>query len=289
MAPTRHRSGLLLAAQGAVLAVVLVLGAVSASARPDSRLPELLRAPTGPVVVAHRGGAAEGPENTLPAYETALEGGARVVEGDLRITADGRIVLMHDSTVDRTTDGRGPVGRLSLAELRALDAGSWFAPAFAGTRVPTLEELLELLGRYDAAVILELKGPWTPGQVAGLREELRRRGMEGRAVIASFSVVAVRAALAAAPEIPRMLLCKGLGQATAEMAGLLDVVAVGTNPDAASGLPAAVGELRAAGFGVLLYTLNSTRQWEEAAEDGVDGIISDRPAAVAAWMAGGGP
>lgn len=107
-------------------------------------------------LAAHRGGAALRPENTLAAIREALRLGAGQVEIDLRRTADGAVVAMHDARVDRTTDGRGAVADLRLAELQALDAGSHFHPRFAGERVPTLEEVLEVLPR-DVWINLQIK------------------------------------------------------------------------------------------------------------------------------------
>lgn len=98
-------------------------------------------------ICAHRGGAATQPENTLPAYQEAVRLGAHMVELDIAITKDGAIVLMHDATVDRTTDGKGRVIDFTLAELKRLDAGTWKDPRFAGTRVPTLVEALAVLPR----------------------------------------------------------------------------------------------------------------------------------------------
>jgi glycerophosphoryl diester phosphodiesterase len=95
--------------------------------------------------VAHRGYSAVAPENTLPALAGAVLAGATLVEFDVRTTADGVPVVIHDRTVDRTTDGSGQVWDLMLDEVRALDAGSWFSPAFAGLRVPLLSEVLDLL------------------------------------------------------------------------------------------------------------------------------------------------
>src|SRR5262249_40987676 len=105
------------------------------------------RLPRWPVGVAyHRGANRYAPENTLPAIKTAVALGADYVEIDIRTTKDGKFVLMHDSTVDRTTDGNGKVGDLTLDEVRKLDAGGWFGKPFAGTRVPTLDEGLAALG-----------------------------------------------------------------------------------------------------------------------------------------------
>jgi len=96
----------------------------------------------GVIVVAHRGASKFAPENTLPAFERAIELGADLIEMDVRQTRDGELILMHDETVDRTTDGSGAVEQLTLAQIRALDAGSWFGDAFRGVRVPTLRQAL---------------------------------------------------------------------------------------------------------------------------------------------------
>jgi glycerophosphoryl diester phosphodiesterase len=117
--------------------------------------------PTGAPVIAvgHRGAVKFAPENTLAAFDAAIAMGARVVEMDVRMTADGHFIIMHDARVDRTTDGRGAVAKMTLAEIKSLDAGSWFAPEFAGERVPTLREALRhVKGR--AAVDIDFKaGP----------------------------------------------------------------------------------------------------------------------------------
>lgn len=103
-------------------------------------------APAGPMgACAHRGDVRHAPENTLPAFRSAVEKGAHMIEFDVAPTRDGKLVLMHDATVDRTTDGTGRVDALSFDEIRALDAGAWFGPDFAGTRVPTLEEALAVI------------------------------------------------------------------------------------------------------------------------------------------------
>ena len=116
---------------------------------------ELLGDPRTPgdaaFIASHRGGGATAPENTLPAITAALAGGFDYVEVDVALTADRQPVLMHDATVDRTTDGHGRLAALTLAEVRALDAGSWFDPDFAGTQVPTLAEFLDVLARPGTA------------------------------------------------------------------------------------------------------------------------------------------
>lgn len=103
-------------------------------------------------VIAHRGASSDAPENTMAAFERALELGADGFEFDVQLTSDGHPVVVHDTMLDRTTNGTGPVFHASLAEVRSLDAGSWFGPDFAGERVPTLEEVLAL-----PAAIFELE------------------------------------------------------------------------------------------------------------------------------------
>ncbi len=111
-----------------------------------------------PQVIAHRGASAQAPENTLAAFRRALALGVDAVELDVHLSADGEPVVLHDSIVDRTTDGTGLVRDLALAALRRLDAGRWFGEAFAGERIPTLAEALDLL--RGVRVIVEIKnGP----------------------------------------------------------------------------------------------------------------------------------
>ncbi len=107
-------------------------------------------------VIAHRGASAYAPENTFPAFELALKMGSCGIETDIHITKDDIPVLIHDATVDRTTNGAGRVNDLTLEELKRLDAGSWFSPEFAGTQIPTLEEFLKAFG-HKAHLVLEIK------------------------------------------------------------------------------------------------------------------------------------
>lgn len=118
----------------------------------------LLYSETGKLhICAHRGQSYSAPENTLAAFRSAVQLGASVCETDLALTADGEFVLIHDATVDRTTNGRGLVANMALRELRDLDAGAWFGPQFAGERIPTLKESLDLAKALGFVVQLELK------------------------------------------------------------------------------------------------------------------------------------
>ena len=127
-----------------------------------SDMPELVAPFRAPAhypfgIVCHRGANTIAPENTLSAFECALAGGFSHIEMDLHLTKDGEVVVIHDDDLDRTTDGTGPVVDCTLAELRDLDAGSWFDPHFANTRIPTLKEVIALLERYDGQAYLEFK------------------------------------------------------------------------------------------------------------------------------------
>src|SRR3954468_17316604 len=97
----------------------------------------------GVLVSAHRGFSKKAPENTLPALELAWQAGADFAEIDVRLTSDRKLVLMHDENLDRTTDGTGPIAAITLADIKQLDAGTWFGEDFAGTEVPTLDEVLD--------------------------------------------------------------------------------------------------------------------------------------------------
>lgn len=167
-----------------------------AGAQPVTQSPALPARGVG----AHRGGARHRPENTLAAFREALRLGAHMLELDLRLSADGAIVVMHDARVNRTTDGRGAVADLTLAELRRLDAGSRFSARFAGERVPTLEEVLDLLPR-DVWANLQIK---KDGPIAAeVTRTLVRTGRLEHAFLACGDA-AGRAAREAHPDV---LLC----------------------------------------------------------------------------------
>jgi glycerophosphoryl diester phosphodiesterase len=135
--------------------------------------PEFLRSRRGaPHVSAHRGASSKAPENTLAALDAAWRDGATLAEIDVRLTRDGHVVLMHDRTVNRTTTGRGPVEAMTLEEIRALDAGGWFADAFRGERVPTLREVVAW-ARGKLVLLVELKNyPFRDGPLVERTVEL---------------------------------------------------------------------------------------------------------------------
>lgn len=151
---------------------------------------------------AHRGARRQAPENTLPAFTLAAELGADGIELDVHLSLDGVPVVIHDRRVDRTSDGSGPVGRRSLVELRRLDAGGWFAPEFAGTRIPTLYEVFEEVGQW-LLINIELKDSGPDDRLAErVVDVVRRAGMTHRVMFSSFDLFVLRRARRLAPEIP---------------------------------------------------------------------------------------
>lgn len=155
-----------------------------------------------PYVMAHRGNRVACPENTLAAFQRALADGADLLETDLHVTADGVFVCIHDHTLERTTDGQGPVEARTVAELKQVSAGCG-RPEFAAERIPTLAEVAALLPA-DRALALELKSDrfLEPAVCRRLADELEALGVRARTVVLSFTLARVRAVRAAAPDIP---------------------------------------------------------------------------------------
>lgn len=181
-------------------ALHLALAALAVAAAEPAQGAEILR-------VGHRGAAAYAPENTIASFRKAIALGADLLELDLHQTKDGRIVILHDSTVDRTTDGRGKVKDLLFADVRRLDAGSSFGPEFRGERVPALEEALALLDEAPRVkLVIELKDGSAvyPGIEENLVALVRRAGAEGRVIFKSFKLEVLARLKDLAPAVPRL-------------------------------------------------------------------------------------
>lgn len=249
-----------------------------------------LRAPGEPAFIAgHRGDRADAPENTLPAFAAAAASGLEFVETDVQLTADGVPVLMHDDTVDRTTNGTGPVAELTLAEIRALDAGSWYAPEFAGTQVPLLDEFLDTLVGSRQKALVELKGLWEPHGIRTVLDAVYLRGVQNRIIFASFDLTTIARLADTAPAIPRVIIKRDLPRDPVGLARYYGAIAILTTPTSLENDPDAVAELHEAGLGVLVYTLNTQKRWSEALASGVDGIITDKPSKLDGWIAATAP
>lgn len=233
----------------------------------------------GPVVVAHRGASAYAPENTIASFREAWERGARIAECDVHLSADGEVIVMHDPTVDRTTDGVGEVRQLTVEELARLDAGSKFAPRFVGEPVPTLGQVLDFV-RNRMVLFIEVKsGPETIEPIFNL---LRARGRQIRQVaVISFDPEVVARSEARMPEVPTMLLlwtdpgAAAAGPAAVEQALSLGAEMVGVPSHGVSS--ALIEAAHSARIGVFVYTVNDAARVVSLAERGVDGIHTDAP------------
>ena len=139
-----------------------------------------------PWVIAHRGASGHAPENTMAAFQRAVELGCGFIETDLQLTRDARFVAMHDSTLDRTTNGRGAVHDFTLAELKELDAGKWFDREFMDQKIPTLEEILEFSRKNDVIFYLEVKYDSALGMHHSLVGALNKMGDAARSIVISF-------------------------------------------------------------------------------------------------------
>ena len=145
-----------------------------------------------PLIIAHRGDLSTAPENTLPAFQRAWAAGADGVELDVRATRDGQLVVFHDRTLERTSNGRGPVGNFTLEEIRSLDVGSWFGPAFKGETAPTLDEVFESLP-HDFLINVEMKVIFNGmKQIAYLvAQTITRHARWASTLVASFNPLAL--------------------------------------------------------------------------------------------------
>jgi glycerophosphoryl diester phosphodiesterase len=232
-----------------------------------------------PRVIAHRGVSSRAPENTLAAFRLAQEQGAGMVELDARLARDGALVVIHDSTLDRTTDGHGRVIETDSTVIRRLDAGSWFDPRFRGERVPTLEEALALLARLGLAVNVELKAD--PGEERRTGAEAARLvervwPAEGPPVlVSSFEEEALAAARREAPELPRGLLRERAGPDWREAMERLacTTLHLGSHHVDEAGLR----ELYREAVPVLVYTVNSPAEARRLFDLGVRAVFSDVP------------
>lgn len=271
-----------------VLALASLMIALLGAAPVRVSATELLGSSRGPgeqaFVAGHRGDSASAPENTLPAVAAAIGAGFDYVEVDVRLTADGIPVLMHDATVDRTTDGHGAVAELDLAQVRGLDAGGWFDDRYRGTPVPTFAEFLEVIAASGGRALIELKGDWDAVAVAGLVAGVSEHRLERRIAIASFDVGTLALVAAESDVIARLGIFRELPEDAVTAAIDIDVRGIIVERREISARPDAVTDLQAEGVRVVVYTLNDDAHWADAEELGVDGIITDDPAALARWQ-----
>jgi glycerophosphoryl diester phosphodiesterase len=233
-----------------------------------------------PLIIAHRGSSAHAPENTLAAFQLAAEQGADAIELDVDLTRDGHAIIMHDATIDRTTDGSGAVHDLTLEEIRRVDAGAWKSAAFKGECVPLLAEVFEMVGQRVLINVevksMSLRGDGVEAKVAAL---VQQYDLFERVIISSFNPFALRrikqieprlaCGLLYAPDLPIVLRRAWLAPLIAH----LDA----RHPHHSQVNQKLVEQWHARGQRVNVWTVNDADTLRAMAQAGVDGIIGDDP------------
>jgi glycerophosphoryl diester phosphodiesterase len=233
-----------------------------------------------PIIFAHRGDCAHAPENTMSAFKMALEKGAPAIEFDVKLSADEQVIILHDPTLDRTTNGHGKIGSFSLAELQKLDAGTWFSEQFRSERLPTLEELFATLGKR-IFMNVELTNYATPGDdlVPRVVELVKKFGLQESVMFSSFFPNNLLTAARLLPEVPCGLLAwTGFIGWPARTFGYRRKEYKAFHPftkDVNLGL---VTRVHAAGKRVHVWTVNEVDEIKRLVGLGVDGIFTDDPA-----------
>nr|WP_041474328.1 glycerophosphodiester phosphodiesterase [Erwinia sp. Ejp617] len=230
-----------------------------------------------PPIVAHRGGGKLAPENTLAAIDVGAQMGHRMIEFDARLSQDGEIFLLHDDTLDRTSNGWGIAGQLPWNKLIQLDAGSWFGEAFSEERLPLLAEVAARCRQHRLMANIEIKPTSGLDSETGRAVALAARVMwQGQVapLLSSFSFQALEAARQAAPELPRGLLLDQWEEHWQEMTTALDCTSIHLNHRLLNA--ERVSLLKRAGLRILAYTVNKPERARELLHWGVDAICTDR-------------
>lgn len=246
--------------------------------RPPLSIPPL----SIPRVIGHRGAATHAPENTIAGMHEAHARGARMVEVDVRLTADGRPVIFHDDGLDRTTNGAGPLDFALFDEVRNLDAGAWFGEQFAGERVPTLAEVIGVTGSLGLGLNLEIKS--VPDRAVETAEialtEAQRLWPEDRPppLISSFQFEALKVAAKSAPDWPRGFLVGAYEGDWRQ--GAEEICASTINIDHAPQNEQSIADYAAYGKPVLCFTVNDAARAAHLFDWGVHAVFSDAPDAI---------
>ncbi|WP_067727007.1 glycerophosphodiester phosphodiesterase [Oceanobacillus damuensis] len=232
--------------------------------------------------VAHRGASGHAPENTMSAFEKGFEMKADYIEIDVQMSKDGELVLIHDTTLDRTTNGTGFVSDYTLEEIRELDAGSWFSEEYTGEKVPTFEEVLDAF-RGKTGILIELKAPELyPGIEEKVAVALKERNMHGaqnnKIVIQSFNHESVKKSRELLPELPHAVLA-GMSWENVTDEQLVEFATYSDyfNPNMNMVTTELVDRVHDAGMKIYPYTSRSPEEAYHLFSLNVDGIISDFP------------
>ncbi|MDL4916149.1 MAG: glycerophosphodiester phosphodiesterase [Enterobacterales bacterium endosymbiont of Blomia tropicalis] len=224
-----------------------------------------------PHIVAHRGGGKLAPENTLAAIDVGAEYGHQMIEFDAKLSSDMQIFLLHDDTLDRTSNGWGVAGELPWEKLAQLDAGGWFGNDFTGEPLARLEDVAARCRQHQMMANIEIK-PTTGSEIATGRAVAQATAQlwQGQTapLLSSFSWEALNAAMQAQPELPRGLLLHSWDEQWKEKTAALDCVSIHINHKVVD--QTRIAELRDAGLRVLVYTVNSPERARELLKWGID-------------------
>ena len=232
-----------------------------------------------PLILCHRGAKNYAPENTLSAFKIALELGADGFELDTQLTSDGHIVVFHDNTVDRTTNGHGKLSKLTLAELRELDAGSSFSEKFRGEKIPTLDEVFEILGKR-AFIDVELKNFSTPfdNLAEKVCEVVRRHTMQKNVLFSSFLPWNLWKAARILPEVPcGLITAKDWRGVLVRSFGFYFGNYDALHPFLGSVTPQQVHRVHKLKRKINVWVVNKENDIRRLYSWGVDGILTDEP------------
>lgn len=218
----------------------------------------------------------------MAAFRKAVELGATFIETDLQLTRDAHLVALHDATLERTTDGTGPARTCTLEELRALDAGAWFGPQFAGERIPTLKEILNFALEADVVFYLEVKSAGTWGVEHALVNVLREARVAAHTAVLSFDLRALANVQRRDPTLISGLL---FDQPMEDAVGAAWEVGARQLAPRADVLTAELTErAHASGLQVVTWTVNEPAEMHKAIAAGADGIMTDYPDRLAAVL-----
>jgi glycerophosphoryl diester phosphodiesterase len=231
--------------------------------------------------VAHRGATGYAPENTIAAFDKGVEMKADYIEIDVQRSKDGELVIIHDTTVDRTTDGTGSVKNLTFEQLRSLDAGSWKGEEFKGEQIPTFDEILD---RYHGKVgiLIELKAPELyPGIEAQVAQELKERNLDKpqneKIIIQSFNFESMKITNSLLPKVPIGVLTSNRAHTTEQALKEFAAYADYFNPSYGIVSKELVDQVHALGMKIQSWTVRSQEAADFLLEMNVDGIITDYP------------
>lgn len=237
------------------------------------------------MIIAHRGAKGMSPENTLGAFKLGLEQGCEGIELDVHLSADGELIVIHDHTLDRTTDRKGAIAEKTLAEIKEADAGSWYSEAYKGEKVPTLAEVFDLVPA-SVMINIEIKAPGN-GMEQKLADFLSERGRIDNVVTSSFDHKSVRRLKLIEPKAKiGLLYANNLLDPTA-YARSFDVEVYSLHPHFRAIDAEDVAKAVENGLKVYPYTANEVHDFKELNEKGVSGIITDFPGRLKEWLQGG--